>query len=136
MQIDSEWLLWGSLGSFALLIVGLVIAPLAVARLPVDYFQHPRSPPVPLSQQPGAAVLKTGLRNIAASVVIVAGIAMLVLPGQGLLTIVVGVLVSDFRWKRTLLDRLVSRRGIQHALNLLRKGMGKPSFEFPETAAR
>jgi hypothetical protein len=57
--------------------------------------------------------------------------AMLVLPGQGVLTILMGVCVMDVRGKRRMLDRLVRVPRIQLALNWIRRKSGKPEFVFP-----
>ena len=62
--------------------------------------------------------------------VVLAGIAMLFLPGQGLLTILISICMMDVPGKRRLLDRLAANEHIQAALNWVRRKRGKPEFEF------
>ena len=71
--------------------------------------------------------------NILGVILIIAGVIMLVLPGQGVLTIVIGLILLDFPGKKRLLNRLVALKSVQNALNYLRKKMGKPLFIFPKT---
>jgi uncharacterized protein (TIGR02611 family) len=67
-----------------------------------------------------AGVLVTGV------VLVLAGILMLVLPGPGLLVILIGLtlLATEFAWARRALDRLkaVSRRGTQTLRRVAGKG--------------
>ena len=57
------------------------------------------------------------------------GGAMLVLPGQGLLTILIGLLLLEFPGKRALERRLVARPGIKTFLDRIRARRGKPPLE-------
>jgi hypothetical protein len=61
---------------------------------------------------------------------ILGGLAMLVLPGQGLLTIVIGVSLLDFPGKRVLERRLLSRPMVLQAINRLRQRFGRPPLRF------
>ena len=61
---------------------------------------------------------------------VAAGLAMLFLPGQGLLTVLIGVCVMDFPGKRGLLQRLVRGPKVQGALNWIRRKRGKEPFVF------
>jgi hypothetical protein len=63
---------------------------------------------------------------------IAGGIAMLVLPGQGLLTMLIGLCLMDFPGKRRLIDRLSGVPQIQRALNWIRRRQGKAEFVFAE----
>ena len=69
-------------------------------------------------------------KNLLGSVLMVAGVAMLVLPGQGVLTILVGFLLVDFPGKYPLERWLVSRRAIGAPLNWLRSRAGRAPLEF------
>ena len=71
-------------------------------------------------------------------VLLVAGILMLVLPGPGLLVILIGLalLATEFAWARRVLDRLkaVGRRAAQTRRRVARKG--DASDEEQGTASR
>lgn len=100
----------------------LVAIPIVAVRLPHDYFVAPI---------PRRAPWKIALRTVAAVVLIAIGVAMLVLPGQGLLTILVGASLLDFPAKRRLERRILGNKTLFRALNRLRKKRGKAPFLRP-----
>ena len=53
------------------------------------------------------------------------GIMLLVLPGQGILTIIVGIILVDFPMKYRLERWLVSRKKVLKSMNWLRKRANK-----------
>jgi hypothetical protein len=57
---------------------------------------------------------------------------MLVTPGQGILTILVGLLLMNFPGKYRVERWLVTRPGVLRSLNRLRKRRGEPPFQVPE----
>jgi UPF0716 family protein affecting phage T7 exclusion len=63
-------------------------------------------------------------------VLVVLGILMSVpgVPGQGFLTILLGIMLLDFPGKRNLEYKLVSRPQVLNAINKLRHRFGKPSL--------
>ena len=67
---------------------------------------------------------------------IAAGVAMLVLPGPGLVVALMGVAMADFPGKHQMLGWLLSRSRILETMNRLRARFGKPPFEKPAGAAR
>ena len=76
--------------SLGLLLGSVIALPWFVARLPRDYFveHEPAVAHSPIRDRGRRRVLRA-LKNLAGLLLLVAGIAMLVLPGQGLLTILV-----------------------------------------------
>jgi hypothetical protein len=64
-------------------------------------------------------------RNVLGCALVAAGIAMLVLPGQGILTILVGVMLLDFLGKPRLQRWLVARRPVLRTINGLRRRAGQ-----------
>jgi hypothetical protein len=124
---ENRELLWWLTAASAVLFVGsLVLAPVLAARIPADYFAGERRPESPLARRHAAvrwAVVV--LKNLAGLVLIGAGAAMLVLPGQGLLTIVLGVLLLDFPGKFRFERWLVSRPRVLSAINWVRAKAGR-----------
>lgn len=117
---------WLFVASLASLLLAALLLPWLVTRLPADWFlatpaRRPRGP---------VAGLLWLLRNALGVVFLVAGVAMLVLPGQGLLTILLGLLLADVPGKRALVRRLVARPGIRAALDRLRARAGKEPFRY------
>jgi hypothetical protein len=69
------------------------------------------------------------LKNIVGAILLVLGIGMFVLPGQGVLTVIVALGLLDFPGKRRLQRRLVSAGPILRAINALRARAGRPRLE-------
>ena len=118
--------------SLAMFVVSLVVFPLVVANLPGDYFVRDRRDPAHRKRRhPVVWVFLTVVKNIFGFTLILAGIAMLVLPGQGILTILMGLALTNFPGKFTLERRLVRLPSVGKALNRIRKLAGKPRLEIP-----
>ena len=112
----------------------LVVIPVLVARLPADYFAADRPPPaVPWVRHPVVRRFMRLLKNLAGVVFIAAGVAMLVLPGQGLLTILIGLTLIDFPGKRSLERRLVMQPTVLRAVNWLRKRAARPPYRLTDS---
>jgi hypothetical protein len=65
-------------------------------------------------------------KNIAGLLLVIAGIIMLVGPGQGILTILIGLMLMDIPGKRPLEARLIKRPAILAAVNNFRAKYDKP----------
>ena len=125
-----EWL-----GIFSLLMfVGtLVVFPLVIVYLPKDYFvRYDREPAHQKRRHPFVWLVITIFKNLLGASLIVAGIAMLVLPGQGLLTLLIGATLTNFPGKYTVERWLVSRPAVARTLNRIRDKAGRPRLELPE----
>lgn len=107
-----------SLGLCALLL------PVIVLRLPADYFASARDRQ-PSPRTAVAWLLRLG-KNLLGVLLVLAGIAMLLLPGQGLLTILIGLMLINFPGKRALERRIVGRPSILKLLNGMRARRALP----------
>ena len=123
----------GLAGLSVVTFVGSLLAlPVLVARLPVDYFTDPRRHRNRLRQdRPLFYVALRGLKNLVGWALILSGILMLVLPGQGLLTILIGLILIDFPGKYALERRLASNPRILGAINWLRRRSGRDPLLAP-----
>ncbi|MBX3463934.1 MAG: hypothetical protein KF830_12250 [Planctomycetes bacterium] len=124
MQAHSTWWVALSLVGVLSLALTVVLLPVVVVRLPDDYFAASRDALV--RRRSGWAWFERIVRNAFGVVFVLAGVAMLVLPGQGLLTILIGLLLVDFPGKRRLERRLVQRPRVLALLNRLRARHGRP----------
>jgi archaellum biogenesis protein FlaJ (TadC family) len=131
---DHPGLLIGAFGlSVALFVGSLIAVPMAVTRIPADYFAHEHRPRAawrrfPRSVRIAFVTVRTGV----AVVLIVAGIAMLALPGQGLLTILVGTFALDFPGKYALERRVMRLERVRGLLNRLRRRRRVPPLLHPD----
>lgn len=107
-------------------VLGVVLVPLLVALIPRDYFAQQAPPPLPWSDaHPMLRAFLTVLKNTGGGLLVLAGIAMLALPGQGILTLLVGTMLLDFPGKRAIELALVRKRGIRRVLDWIRARAGR-----------
>ncbi|HEY4131144.1 MAG TPA: PGPGW domain-containing protein [Gemmatimonadaceae bacterium] len=133
---DHEVLMWWLVGVSAVTFVATLVAvPWIVVRLPTDYFVpgHERARP---RRHPLVHLAIMIGRNVVGYVFIGVGIAMLVLPGQGVLTILAGLGLVDFPGKHGVIRRIVEQKPVKKSLNWIRERAGKPAFTLETRGAR
>ena len=124
--------LLGWIGVISLLVfsLSLLSLPWLVAMIPEDYF---------LSQKRKRTILKNEgfktwivifiLKNSIGLLLVTGGVLMLFLPGQGVLTIIAGLVMTDYPGKFELERRIVSNKKILEKLNWLRNKANQPSLK-------
>lgn len=108
--------------SAILFLLSLLLIPLILIRIPEDYFirnKH-KSDTERTTKSPRKILLKV-LCNILGWFLLLCGVAMLLLPGQGILTILISLTLIDFPYKRRLEYYLISRPMVIKNINKLRK---------------
>jgi hypothetical protein len=116
--------------SVVVFVVSLLAIPPLVARIRPDYFTHDERPPGRwVSHHPVVRKLLRIGKNLLGCVFMVAGVAMFVLPGQGLLTLLVGFLMVDFPGKYRFEKWLVGRRFVLRPINWLRRRSGRSPLQ-------
>lgn len=127
------------LGSLSLLMLALSLVALAlvVITLPADYFTCDHRAPASLAHpHPLPWRGLSFLKNLVGIAFILVGIALLVLPGQGALTILIGLTMTNFPGKYRLERRMMRQRAINKTLNEIRKLAGKRPLKVPKNTAR
>ena len=101
-----------------------------VAQIPEDYFLSSKRKPSKWKEQ--TPILRLAVlfgKNIIGLSLIIGGLLMLVLPGQGLLTIVTGLLLINYPGKYKLEQKLVAIPSVFRALNWIRVKANKPPLK-------
>ena len=126
---------WIFAGSVLMFLGSLVLIPVLVIRMRSDYFVS-RKPPAEsrMGQHPVARVALLVAKNLLGLILLLAGIAMVPLPGQGFLTILVGITLLNFPGKRRLELRIVRQRRVLRAINWMRSRAKRPPLVLPEKA--
>jgi hypothetical protein len=116
-------------------VASLVGVPYFLSRLPSDYFSRREREAlgIPEGPKPGFRVVLRVLRNLLGLLLVLLGIAMLVLPGQAVITILIGVFLLDFPGKRRFERWVIGRPRVMRTLNTLRRRAGQPPIE-PRTS--
>lgn len=118
-----------TLGISALTFVGTLVAvPVAIIKMPTDYFLRDRAATATLSP---LRLLGRVVKNTLGLILLLMGLVMLFVPGQGLLTMLLGISLIDFPGKRALELRLVRKRSIQQSINWIRRRAQKPPLRLP-----
>ncbi|MHA7814902.1 MAG: PGPGW domain-containing protein [Pseudohaliea sp.] len=122
--------LWWITGASLLSAIATLLAmPWVVTRLPEDYFNHPERERWQRSNSEPLVTLLLGLlKNTLGALLLTLGVVMLFTPGQGVLTILAGLLLMNFPRKYRLERWLVQRPGVLRSLNWLRARRGKTPF--------
>jgi hypothetical protein len=110
----------------------LILLPVIIIALPAGYLTRDEKfgealPTYRLWHYPYLVV-----KNILGAIFILAGLAMLVLPGQGLLTLALGLALISFPGKHRAIQRIVGRKKILAAINRLRIRARKPPLAPPD----
>lgn len=102
---------------------------LVLTRLPADYFLAAVPPPSPI-RSPALRVLAAVAKNVLGALLVVAGAIMTIpgVPGQGMLTILIGLLLLDFPGKRNIERKIVRQPRILRSVNRIRKRFGREPF--------
>jgi hypothetical protein len=127
---------WLTAFSVALFIGSIIAVPWLVARIPTDYFIATGSGQNEFRKQsPTASLQWRILKNVIGVVLLVAGAAMLILPGQGLLTILLGVMLVDFPGKRRLELLIIRRPSIRRVVGWIRRRTGRDELQIPGSSS-
>jgi hypothetical protein len=104
----------------------LITIPFILVRLPADYFdtrvpRHWLKDHHPVLRLAGHLV-----KNVVGSIFLFAGFLMLFLPGQGILTMLIGISMLDFPGKRKIEAKLIGQPAVLGAINAMRRKFDKP----------
>lgn len=110
------------------LVVNLTIVSFILVRLPPTYFKESHSRDFWTDRSSAIRVLGIIAKNALGVFLVILGVLLSVpgVPGQGLLTILLGIMLLDFPGRRPLEQKLVSRPTILKTINRLRHRFGKP----------
>jgi hypothetical protein len=122
---------WGVALSVVLFAGSMAAVTFIVVSWPVEQFSRAGRRPLWANRHPiirGAGLV---MKNLAGAIVVVLGIVMALpgVPGQGILTALIGLTLLNFPGKAKLERRLISRPSIFKAVNGLRARFHKPPLE-------
>ena len=130
MNSDLLFLL-GSLSIF-ILIISVFMMVLLISFLPEDYFKSENRnliSSVQNSRYPLLKLLVLITKNFFGVLLLLSGILMLVLPGQGILTIITGLVFMDYPGKYKFERKLLRQKGVINSINWIRSRLSKPSLK-------
>jgi len=114
-------------------LASMMAIPWLLVRMPTDYFNTPSRP---LHYRGPLAWCIWVVRNALALVLLAAGVLMLILPGQGILTILMALMVSTFPGKYRMERAIMRRPRVLRAANWIRRRYHKPGLNPPRDTER
>ena len=107
--------------------VGSLIAiPFILVRLPTDFFDTRVPRRWMEDHHPVLRLLGHIAKNAIGAVFLFVGFLMLFLPGQGILTMLIGVTMLDFPGKRKMEAKMIGQPAVLSTINNMRQKFGKP----------
>lgn len=116
---------WASALSLLTLLATAFIGPFILVKMPADYFCRHRDAARASQRRPVFGIAFLAVRNIVGGLLILLGLLLLVLPGQGLLTIIAGLTLLTFPAKRRFMRRIVFRPRVRRSIDWLRLRAGR-----------
>ena len=113
-------------------IASIVGSTMLLMSLPADYFRTRKR--VRRIKNPVFRICLSSLKNLFGGLLVVAGVFLSLpgIPGQGILTILTGLVISDFPGKRRLERRLVRLPVVLSAANQIRSRFKRPPLVLDE----
>lgn len=121
-----QWSWWLMGGSLVFFLGSLVVVPAVIVALPADYLFRESTL---LKWNPVIAWPIIVLKNLLGALFLLAGLIMLVTPGQGILSLLVGLSLLNFPGKKRLEHRILTNPKVIRAVNGLRARAKQPPLE-------
>ncbi|MDT5295150.1 MAG: hypothetical protein QOJ76_2030, partial [Acidobacteriota bacterium] len=120
--------LFGALFSVATFVGSIAVVTFVLVKLPANYFHSSHAREFLVERHPVLRALGIFAKNLFGLILVALGVVMSLpgVPGQGVLTILLGIMLLDFPGKRNLEARIVSRPRVLRAINALRERFDKP----------
>ena len=121
----------GALLFIASFFINLAIVSVILVKLPKDHFSKRRKTKFWSGPHPALHAAKVIGKNVAGVLLVALGVVLSIpgVPGQGLLTILLGVMLLDFPGRHRLEQKLLSKPSIVNSINRLRRRFDKEPLE-------
>jgi len=127
----TDLLAWLAVISVITFVISVVLIPIVISRLPANYFQpHYRN--TLLANEGLAATIIVAAKNLLGLVLVIAGFLMFFIPGQGILTMLIGLGLMNFPGKYKMERKLVSRPAVLKSMNWIRNKAGVEPILHPD----
>ena len=124
----AQWLIIVSFISF---IATLILVPAIIVRLPADYFYATKRQKSN-ALHPAINLFSIIIKNALGALLILAGLVMLFTPGQGLITLLAGMMIMNYPGKYKLERWIIIRFHLLKPINWYRKRHKLEQLIIPE----
>ena len=124
--VPANVLIWFAVSSVFMFVGTLIASPIILMRLPADYFDTRIPRPWMENHHPVLRLLGHIVKNVVGAIFLFAGFLMLFLPGQGVLTMLIGLSLIEFPGKRRVEAKIVGQSTVLSTINAMRAKFDKP----------
>ena len=124
--VSTETLVTLTALSIVFFVGSLIAIPFILVRLPTDFFDTRVPRRWMEDHHPVLRLLGHLVKNVVGAIFLFAGFLMLFLPGQGILTMLIGVTMLDFPGKRKMEAKMIGQPAVLSTINNMRQKFGKP----------
>ena len=124
--VPANVLIWFAVSSVFMFVGTLIAIPIILMRLPADYFDVRTPRPWMENHHPIIRLLGHIVKNVVGAIFLFAGFLMLFLPGQGVLTMLIGLSLIEFPGKRRVEAKIVGQSTVLSTINAMRAKFDKP----------
>jgi hypothetical protein len=137
VPVETYLLLWFALSVVAT-VGGVIVVGTVLVTLPPGYFVAPAVRQPLRTTHPLVRRTAVFLKNLLGTALIALGLIMSLpgIPGPGIITIAIGLMLIDFAEKRRWAAWVIGRPPILRAANRLRRRYGEPPFVMPPAVGR
>lgn len=130
LEKNSYILLYLGVFSFCIFFMSIFGIKYFAAKIPKDYFTNKQRVSKLKESSIVLWLFYIITKNLIGYIFIILGILALVLPGQGILMILIGLVMSNYPGKQNLERRVISIKTVRRSVNWLRKKSGVEEIEF------
>jgi len=124
--VPANVLIWFAVSSVFMFVGTLIAIPIILMRLPADYFDVRTPRPWMENHHPILRMIGHVVKNVVGAIFLFAGFLMLFLPGQGVLTMLIGLSLIEFPGKRRVEAKIVGQSTVLSTINAMRAKFDKP----------
>jgi len=124
--VSTDTLVTLTVVSLVFFVGSLIAIPYILVRIPADYFDIRIPRPWMENHHPVLRLMGHIVKNAVGAIFLLAGFLMIFLPGQGLLTMLIGISMLDFPGKRKVEAKIIGQQTVLGVINSMRKKFGKP----------
>jgi len=124
--VSTDTLVTLTVVSLVFFVGSLIAIPYILVRIPADYFDIRIPRPWMENHHPVLRLMGHIVKNAVGAIFLLAGVLMIFLPGQGLLTMLIGISMLDFPGKRKVEAKIIGQQTVLGVINSMRKKFGKP----------
>ncbi len=128
LPLTSRFVFWGIFISVITFAGSIVMVSILLTKLPATYFQASHDRDFWMHRHRAIRFVAVIAKNVIGVMLVMLGVVMSLpgIPGQGILTVLLGIMLLDFPGKRRLEYRIVSQPRVLQTINQLRGKFGKP----------